>query len=114
MNEAIMARRRANSAKIDPALFHRSASSVTLTEDVITAYLSILRAEGLAERLNVTRQTISAFEGGQREMPWNVFLASLMLFSSRATTNKMLVALGIYTEQIKYFLTGEWEELRSW
>lgn len=41
-----MARRRANSAKIDPALFHRSASSVTLTEDVITAYVSILRAEG--------------------------------------------------------------------
>ena len=44
-----MARRRANSAKIDPALFHRSASSVTLTEGVITAYLSILRAEGRAE-----------------------------------------------------------------
>lgn len=109
-----MARRRANSAKIDPTLFHRSASSVTLTEDVITAYVSILRAEGRAERLNVTRQTISAFEGGQREMPWNVFLACLMLFSSRATTNKMLVALGIYTEQLKYFLTGEWEELRSW
>lgn len=63
--------------------------------------------EDLAERLNVTRQTISAFEGGQREMPWNVFLACLMLFSSRATTNKMLVALGIYTEQLKYFLTGK-------
>ena len=44
-----MARRRANSAKIDPALFHRSTSSVTLTEDVITAYVSILRAEGRAE-----------------------------------------------------------------
>ena len=44
-----MARRRANSAKIDPALFHRSASSVTLTEDVITAYVSILRGEGRAE-----------------------------------------------------------------
>ena len=42
-----MARRRANSAKIDPALFHRSASSVTLTEDVITAYVSILRAEAV-------------------------------------------------------------------
>ena len=41
-----MARRRANSAKIDPALFQRSAASVTLTEDVITAYLSILSAEG--------------------------------------------------------------------
>lgn len=41
-----MARRRANSAKIDPALFQRSAASVTLTEDVITAYSSILSAEG--------------------------------------------------------------------
>ncbi len=43
-----MARRRTNDAKIDPALFHRSASSVPLTEDVITAYVSILRAEGRA------------------------------------------------------------------
>ena len=38
MSGAITARRKANSAKIDPALFHRSASSVTLTEDVIAAY----------------------------------------------------------------------------
>ena len=41
-----MARRRTNDAKIDPALFHRGASSVTLSEDVIAAYLSILREEG--------------------------------------------------------------------
>ena len=33
-----MARRRTNDAKIDPALFHRSASSVTLTEDVEFCY----------------------------------------------------------------------------
>ena len=36
-----MARRRANSAKIDPALFHRNASSVTLTDDVIAAYVCL-------------------------------------------------------------------------
>lgn len=41
-----MARRRTNDAKIDPALFRRGASSVTLSEDVIAAYLSILREEG--------------------------------------------------------------------
>lgn len=41
-----MARRRTNDAKIDPALFHRGASSVTLSEDVVAAYLSILSAEG--------------------------------------------------------------------
>ena len=46
MNGAAMARRRTNDAKIDPALFHRGASSVTLSEDVIAAYLSILREEG--------------------------------------------------------------------
>ena len=49
MNGAAMARRRTNDAKIDPALFHRGASSVTLSEDVIAAYVSILRAEGRAE-----------------------------------------------------------------
>ena len=41
-----MARRRTNDAKIDPALFRRGAASVTLSEDVIAAYVSILRAEG--------------------------------------------------------------------
>lgn len=68
LNGATMARRRANSAKIDPALFHRSASPVTLTEDVITAYVSILRAEGrtgsslhLCE--TVLRQFLAFFTG---------------------------------------------------
>ena len=41
-----MARRKANSAKIDPALFRRGATSVTLTGDVLDAYLAQLYQQG--------------------------------------------------------------------
>ena len=41
-----MARRKAEGMKIEPALFQRSGASVTLTRDAVTAYLSLLRAQG--------------------------------------------------------------------
>ena len=41
-----MARRKANGAKIDPALFRRGATSVTLTGDVLDAYLAQLHQQG--------------------------------------------------------------------
>lgn len=69
-----------------------------------------LSQEDMAEKLGVTRQTISAFEGGQREMPWSMFLACLIIFLSNESTNKMLTALEIYTDQLKDFLAGEQEK----
>ena len=41
-----MARRKTEGIKIDPALFRRDGASVTLTQDAVTAYLSMLRAQG--------------------------------------------------------------------
>ena len=63
-----------------------------------------LSQEDLAQRVEVTRQTISAFESAQRRMPWNMFLAFLMLFTGHPTTKKLLYVMEIYTEELEKFL----------
>jgi hypothetical protein len=88
MSGAITARRKANSAKIDPALFHRSASSVTLTEDVIAAYVSIMRAEGrTGSSLHLCETVLRQFaalllEGGlaKKSLPaWREYIRVLLM-----------------------------------
>lgn len=72
--------------------------------------LSILRSklnlsqEDLAHMLGVTRQTISSFESGQREMTWSVFLALVLIFFRNEPTKRLLVALNIYTPELNDFL----------
>lgn len=63
-----------------------------------------LSQEELADRVDITRQTISAFETGQRKLPWNMFLAFLMLFSSNDLTKNLLKALEIMTPELESFL----------
>ncbi len=76
----------------------------------MTSNLPILRSkleisqEELAELLGVTRQTISAFESGQRTMTWSVFLALVLIFFRNEPTKKLLVALNIYTPELNNFL----------
>lgn len=67
-----------------------------------------LSQEQLAHRLDITRQTISAFESGQREMPWSMFLAFLMLFSVSPSTEKLLEAMGIMNDTLSAFLKNEY------
>jgi DNA-binding XRE family transcriptional regulator len=73
--------------------------------------LSVFRAkldisqDDLATKIGVTRQTISAFESGQRKMPWSIFLALVLLFFRNQLTKRMLVALEIYTPELDAFLT---------
>lgn len=66
-----------------------------------------LSQEDLAQRLDITRQTISAFESSQRKLPWSMFLAFLMLFTGHPATKKLLEAMEIYTEALEKFLTME-------
>lgn len=76
----------------------------------MTSNLPILRSkleisqEELAELLGVTRQTVSAFESGQRNMTWSVFLALVLIFFRNEPTKKLLVALNIYTPELNNFL----------
>ena len=60
--------------------------------------------EDIANRLGVTRQTISTFESGQREMTWSVFLALVLLFFRNQETKRMLAAFEIYTRELDAFL----------
>ncbi len=61
--------------------------------------------EDIAERLGITRQTISAFESGQRKLTWSVFLALVLLFFRNQETKRLLVAFEIYTPELDSFLT---------
>lgn len=60
--------------------------------------------EDLADRLGVTRQSISAFESGQRKLTWSVFLALVLIFFKNQETKRLLVALEIYTKELDEFL----------
>lgn len=76
----------------------------------MSSNLSILRSklnlsqEELAGLLGVTRQTISSFESGQRNMTWSVFLALVLVFFRNEPTKKLLVALNIYTPELNNYL----------
>ncbi len=61
--------------------------------------------EDIAKILGVTRQTISAFESGQREMPWSIFLAFVLVFFRNQETKRLLVAFEIYTPELDNFLS---------
>jgi len=61
--------------------------------------------EDIANRLGVTRQTISAFESGQREMTWSVFLALVLIFFRSQEAKRLLVAFEIYTPELDSFLS---------
>jgi len=75
--------------------------------------ISVFRAklnvsqEDLADRLGVTRQTISAFESGQRNMTWSIFLALVLVFFKNQETKRLLVALEIYPKELDSFLGFE-------
>lgn len=61
--------------------------------------------EQLAELLDVSRQTISSIENGQRKLPWSVFLALILIFFRNEPTKHLLVALDIYTPVLNDYLS---------
>ena len=60
--------------------------------------------EDLADRLGITRQSVSAFESGHRKLTWSVFLALVLIFFKNKETKRLLVALEIYTRELDEFL----------
>ena len=60
--------------------------------------------EDLADRLGITRQSVSAFESGHRKLTWSVFLALVLIFFKNQETKRLLVALEIYTKELDEFL----------
>jgi len=77
-----------------------------LTENlpVLRAKLKISQAE-LAEKIGVTRQTLTAIESGKREMTWATFVALTLLFMQNKTTKELLPVVNVYTEELKRFFS---------
>ena len=70
---------------------------------VFRAKLNISQAD-LADRIGVTRQSISAFESKQTKMTWSVFLALLMVFIANEEANRLINAMEVYPKELEVFL----------
>jgi len=62
--------------------------------------------EELAKLIGVSRSTVIMFEKKQRQMTWNTFLSLILIFSKNSETNKLLIALDIYTNELEKVLEG--------
>lgn len=60
--------------------------------------------EKLAEMIGISRQTLIAIENKKRQMPWNTFLACLLVFNQNNDTKKLMELYGIYTEELSDYL----------
>lgn len=63
-----------------------------------------LTQEDLADKIGLSRSTVVAIENRKREMTWNTFLSLVLLFIKNETTNKLLTALEIYTDDFHDFI----------
>lgn len=79
------------------------SKALAATLPMLRAKIGISQAE-LADMVEVTRQTVSAFESEQREMPWNMFLAFMMIFTSNPVTKRLLEAMEIYNDDFNQFI----------
>ena len=64
----------------------------------IRAKLDISQLE-LAERIGVTRQTLSAIETGKREMSWVLFMAMLAFFENNKGSLSQLALIGLFDDK---------------
>ena len=63
-----------------------------------------LKQEELAERLGLSRQTISAIENGKRNMEWTTFSVLAMFFAKDEEARQIMIALGILSEDVQKML----------
>lgn len=80
-------------------------------EDIMGENLPTLRAKlnmnqtQVADKIGVSRQTISMIERKVQRMSWSVFLSLLFLFSQTPETRDLLPVLGIYTPELEKFFS---------
>ena len=66
-----------------------------------------LKQDELADRLGLSRQTISAIENEKREMQWSTFSVLIMFFANDYEIRQIMAAMGIMSERIaKVFNIG--------
>jgi len=74
---------------------------------IMASNLSTLREKAkltqdeLADRLGLSRQTISAIENDKRDMQWSTFSVLLMFFASDAEIKQIMIAMSIINEAVE-------------
>jgi len=58
-----------------------------------------LTQDELADRLGLSRQTISAIENKKRDMQWSTFASLLMFFAGNNELRQIMIAMGIVTHK---------------
>jgi len=54
----------------------------------------------LADRLGLSRQTISAIENEKREMQWSTFSTLIMFFANDHEIRQIMIAMGIINDRV--------------
>lgn len=73
---------------------------------IMASNLSVLREKAkitqdeLADRLGLSRQTISAIENEKREMQWSTFSVLLMYFAGDNEIRPIMTAVGVINEKV--------------
>ena len=70
-----------------------------------------LSQEKLAERIGLSRQTISSVESGKRELQWNVFITLALFFQNDDEIRTLMSAIGIIDEKLEKLLGAEAKRL---
>jgi DNA-binding XRE family transcriptional regulator len=78
--------------------------NLTNSMPVLRAMLHLSQRD-LAAMLGISRQQVAAIEGKKRKMTWLAFLAAVHIFRSNEETNRLLSALGIFTDDLNDFLS---------
>ena len=60
-----------------------------------------LTQDELADRLGLSRQTISAIENEKRDMQWSTFSVLLMFFASSDEIKQIMIAMGIVNNAVE-------------
>ena len=74
---------------------------------LMASNLSTLRAKAsitqdeLADRLGLSRQTISAIENEKREMLWSTFSILIMFFARNNEIKLLMIAMGIINDDVE-------------
>lgn len=84
----------------------KSTYITRMSENLTLMRTSInLTQEDLAEMIGLSRFTLIAIEKKQRTMTWNTFLSLLLVFRANEKSRMLMIALEIYTDKLRDFLT---------
>lgn len=62
-----------------------------------------LTQDELADKLGLSRQTISAIENEKRDMQWSTFTVLIMYFAANQEIRQIMVAMRIMTDNVEKF-----------